>query len=173
MKAKSKDEVDWLRRETRERDENARQHGGEMLGRKHLAHCPSAVDGAVTKVADLADGVKVTITSSNKDAVKEIRERAKHQAEIGKKPDEKKVEHNGSGGGGGALGRCPVVFRGDTIVESKDVADGAELTAPIDAGKIASVKATVMTDVNPDRAPAVYTLVESATIRSLRDASTE
>ena len=52
-------------------------------------------------------------------------------------------------------------------------ADGDELPAPIDASKIASVKATVMTDVNPDRAPAVYTLVESATIRSLRDMSAE
>jgi len=50
---------------------------------------------------------------------------------------------------------------------------GAELSAPADAGKIASVKATVMTDVNPNRAPAVYTLQESATIRSLRDTSDE
>lgn len=48
-------------------------------------------------------------------------------------------------------------------------AQGQELVPPVDVGKIASVSITVLTDVNPLRAPNVYTLVGSATIRNLHN----
>jgi prepilin-type N-terminal cleavage/methylation domain-containing protein len=50
---------------------------------------------------------------------------------------------------------------------------GIELTSPISLSRIASVKVVVMTDVNPNRAPQVYVLTGSATLRNLRDPSTE
>lgn len=50
---------------------------------------------------------------------------------------------------------------------------GAELTPPINISKIASVTITVMTDVDPNRAPLTYTLVGAATLRNLRNPATE
>jgi prepilin-type N-terminal cleavage/methylation domain-containing protein len=44
---------------------------------------------------------------------------------------------------------------------------GAELTAPADVSKVASVSAVVGVDVDPRRAPLTYTLIGTATIRSL------
>ncbi|MHB8860444.1 MAG: type IV pilus modification PilV family protein [Minisyncoccota bacterium] len=46
-------------------------------------------------------------------------------------------------------------------------ANGAELTAPVDISKIKSVHIYALTDVNPYRAPAVYSLVGEATLRNL------
>jgi len=50
---------------------------------------------------------------------------------------------------------------------------GAELTLPINLAKIASVRATVLTDVNPNRAPNVYTLTGSATLRNIHNLNTQ
>ena len=126
VKAKDKAEVDWLRRETRERDKEAKMPAAEGAGTKRMAHCPSAVPGAKTAVKDSKEGVIVTVTGSG-DAVKDIRERAKHAAEISKLPEPPKPEHNSEGKGGGGLGRCPVVVEGDTTVEAKDIENGSEI----------------------------------------------
>ena len=126
VKAKDKTEVDWLRRETRERDKAAKSPAAEGAGTHRMAHCPSAVPGAKTAVKDSKDGVIVTVTGTG-DAVKDIRERAKHAAEISKLPEPPKPEHNSEGKGGGGLGRCPVVVEGDTTVEAKDVENGSEI----------------------------------------------
>lgn len=45
--------------------------------------------------------------------------------------------------------------------------NGAELPAPINTSKIRSVHIDALTDVNPYRAPAVYSLVGEATLRNL------
>ncbi len=45
--------------------------------------------------------------------------------------------------------------------------NGAELPAPVNIAKIRSVHIHVLTDVNPLRAPAVYSLVGEATLRNL------
>lgn len=127
VKAKDKAEVDWLRRETRERDKEAKMPAAEGAGTKRMAHCPSAVPGAKTAVKDSKEGVIVTVTGTG-DAVKDIRERAKHAAEISKLPEPPKPEHNSEGKGGGGLGRCPVVVEGDTTVEAKDIENGSEIT---------------------------------------------
>lgn len=48
-------------------------------------------------------------------------------------------------------------------------ADGNELSDPINVSEIASVQTTVLTDVNPERAPNVYTLSGSATLRNIHN----
>lgn len=45
---------------------------------------------------------------------------------------------------------------------------GAELTDPVNVALITSITALVMTDVNPNRAPLVYSLPGSATLRNVR-----
>jgi type II secretory pathway pseudopilin PulG len=50
-------------------------------------------------------------------------------------------------------------------------ASGTELAAPVDIADIASVEATVVVDVNVNRAPVAFTLSGEATIRNLRDES--
>ncbi len=50
-------------------------------------------------------------------------------------------------------------------------ANGNQLAYPINLAQVASVQITVLTDVNPTRAPNVYTLTGSATLRNLRAAN--
>ncbi|MEA2746290.1 MAG: hypothetical protein QOI41_433 [Myxococcales bacterium] len=128
--ANNKTEVDWLRRETRERDKDAAMAGSAGAGIHKMAHCPSAVEGAKTTVKDSKEGVVVTVTAppGAADKVKDIRDRAKHTADVAKMGEPPKVEHNSEGKGGGGLGRCPIVVEGDTTVDVKDVDNGSEIT---------------------------------------------
>lgn len=126
VKAKDKAEVDWVRRETKERDKEAKAAGAEGAGAQRMAHCPSAVEGAKTTVKDTKEGVLVTVTGPA-DKVAEIRSRAKHVADVAKKPEPSKPEHTGGGTGGGGLGRCPIVVEGDTTVDVKEVDGGVEV----------------------------------------------
>lgn len=127
VKANDKTEIDYLRRETRDRDKEAKAPGGAEAGKHKMAHCPNAVEGAKTTVKDTKEGVVITVTGTG-DGVKEIRDRAKHTAEVSKLTEAPKVEHNSEGKGGGGLGHCPVVVEGDTTVEAKDVEGGSEIT---------------------------------------------
>lgn len=52
-------------------------------------------------------------------------------------------------------------------------AAGAALIAPVNVASIASVQITVYTDVNPTRAPAVYMLSGSATLRNVHNMNTQ
>jgi prepilin-type N-terminal cleavage/methylation domain-containing protein len=52
-------------------------------------------------------------------------------------------------------------------------ATGAALSSTPTTSDIKSVGITVLTDVNPQRAPAIYTLTGQATLRNLRDPDTE
>lgn len=126
VKAVDKTEVDWVRRETRERDKEAKSTSAEGAGTQRMAHCPSAVTGAKTTVKDTKEGVLVTVTGP-KEALTDIRDRAKHAVEVAKKGDTAKPEHSGSGTGGGGLGRCPIVVEGDTTVAVKEIAEGVEV----------------------------------------------
>jgi len=127
VKANDKTEIDWVRRETRDRDKEAKMPAAEGAGAHKMAHCPSAVEGAKTAVKDSKEGVIVTVTGTG-DKVKEIRDRAKHASEVSKMSEPPKVEHNAEGKGGGGLGRCPVIVEGDTTVDAKDVENGSEIT---------------------------------------------
>ena len=52
-------------------------------------------------------------------------------------------------------------------------ATGAQLSTPVNIASVASVKVTVYTDVNPNRAPTVYMLSGNATLRNIRNANTQ
>jgi TusA-related sulfurtransferase len=126
VKPKDAAEVDWVRREARERQAELGQPGGKDAGGGKMVHCPSAVPGAATAVKDTKDAVLVTVTARDEAAVTDIRARTRHIVDSAKK-DPKDVKHDGQGDGGGALGRCPVVLK-DTTVTAKDVPGGSELT---------------------------------------------
>lgn len=52
-------------------------------------------------------------------------------------------------------------------------ADGGALPPPVNIASVASVQITVYTDVNPNRAPAIYMLSGSATLRNVHNMSTQ
>lgn len=126
VKPKDAKELDWLRREARERLAEIGDPNAKDAGQGKMAHCPSAVDGATTTVKDLKDGVEINVVAKSEDGTKAIRERAKLVVAAAK-VDPKKVVHQGDGSGGGGFGRCPVVLK-ETKVEAKDVAGGVLFT---------------------------------------------
>lgn len=126
VKVKNPAEVDWLRRESRERAQEIGQPGAREAGQGKMAHCPSSVEGAATEIKTTKEAVVVTIKGKDEAGTKEIRERAKFLVEASKK-DPNDVVHKGDGSGGGGFGRCPVVLK-DTTVEAKDVDGGTEVT---------------------------------------------
>jgi YHS domain-containing protein len=53
-----------------------------------MSNCPFCVKGAVVKVVNTGDGVQISVTSGNKDTIKEIQEKsAKFTASCAAKPD--------------------------------------------------------------------------------------
>lgn len=104
----------------------AKEQGNPTVGGGHMQHCPTAVEGAETKVADTKDGVEITVTSTDKAKADEIRKRAAHVLTAEKK-NPAAVEHTGDGHGGGGLGRCEVVLM-NTTVTSADVEGGVKMT---------------------------------------------
>lgn len=121
---KDPQEVDWLRRETRDREEDL-EAAGSPAGAGKMAHCPSAIMGVTTTVKPTKDGVSVTVTAKDDPTVKSIRERVSHLLEIAKTPDAGPT-HTGEGGGHGSIGRCPIVLK-DTTLASKDVPGGSQV----------------------------------------------
>jgi hypothetical protein len=126
VKPKNAAELDWLRRESRERLKEIGEPGGKEAGQGKMAHCPSAIENTTTAVKATKDAVVVTVTGKDDAAAKEIRERAKFLVEASKK-DPTGVSHKGDGSGGGGFGRCPVILK-DTAVTAKDVPNGSEFT---------------------------------------------
>lgn len=94
--------------------------------RGKMSHCPSAAEGAKTEIKDVDKGVEITIKAADADKTKDIRDRAKTIAERAK-GEAGKPQHSGQGGGGGAMGRCPVVI-GDTELKVEEIDGGAKLT---------------------------------------------
>jgi hypothetical protein len=92
-----------------------------------MRNCPTAVEGASTKMKKTKDGVELTVTGGDKSAEEAIRARAQHLADVSGKPTT--GEHSGTGTGGGGEGRaqCAVIMK-DTAVTSKDVKGGAKIT---------------------------------------------
>lgn len=62
----------------------------------------------------------------------------------------------------------PNIRNGTTSLFQYFDAGGAELLPPVHTASVASVRITVLADVNPDRAPNVYTFFGSATLRNVR-----
>jgi TusA-related sulfurtransferase len=136
--SKDPQEVDWLRRETRDREEDL-EAAGSPAGAGKMAHCPSAILGAVTSLKNTPSGVSVTVVASpvTDELVKSIRERSQHLAEVaGDAGPAVEPPHTGEGGGHGSIGRCPIVVT-NTTLKVKDIAGGAQI----------DVKANVPADV--------------------------
>ena len=62
--AKDATEVDWLRRETRDREEDLKL-AGSPAGTGKMAHCPSAIAGVSTTLKNTKDGVSVILTATD------------------------------------------------------------------------------------------------------------
>jgi TusA-related sulfurtransferase len=125
--AKNADEVDWLRRETRDRQQDL-QEAASPAGAGKMSHCPSAAEGATTTIKNTPDGVSIAVTASAADVTGDIRLRAKHLAEIADEDAGAAAipTHTGEGGGGGSVGRCPVVIK-DTTIKVKDIQGGSQI----------------------------------------------
>ncbi len=129
-------EVDWLRREVRERQTKLAEPGASAQGQRKMANCPSAVDGASTAISEKAGDVVVTVTAKGNEAVSDVRARARKLVDAAKAGDSDKHDGNGAGAG---TGRCPVVLEGTTIAV-KDVDGGAEIAIkPVKGGDLAKV----------------------------------
>ncbi len=132
-------QVDWLRRETRQRSSELGAPGSAGAGVNKMAHCPSAVEGATTQIKDGKGAFDVIVTAKTGDAVSEIRSRARHLVDAAKN-DAATLAHTGDGTGGGGQGRCPVVME-DTAVTQKDIDGGVDLTVkPAKATDLASIR---------------------------------
>jgi len=119
-------ELDWLRRETRDRNAELQAPNAAGAGGGKMLHCPSAADGANTLIADIAGGVNVTVTGKSDAQTSDIRDRVKHLIQAAADPAPTGT-HDGNGNGGGGLGRCPVVVV-DTLVTAKDVTGGSQIS---------------------------------------------
>ncbi len=137
-----KGELDWLRRETRERYADLSEAEGAVdagAGGGKMGHCPNAVEGAATKLTDTKDGLDIIVTAKGDSRVQQIRDRARHLAKVALE-DAGAPEHNGGGNGGGNLGRCPVIVQ-DTVVDVKDIEGGSKISVKAStAGKSAEMR---------------------------------
>ena len=105
-----------------------------MTGKRELGmeHCPSAVPGARTRVADTDGGVVVTVTAPGDPlAAAEIRRRVQFQLQIVDQPERSAIEHTGLGTGSGRYGYCPGMIE-HTSLDARWRSDGAVLTVRAD-----------------------------------------
>src|SRR5215468_7328272 len=102
------------------------------MGPNHMIHCPNAVEGAKTAIKNTKDGVEITVTAKDQNAVQDIRKRAAHLADVAAKPETGK--DTGGGDFGGGKGHCPVVMK-DTAVTAADVKNGSKITVKMEKGK--------------------------------------
>jgi hypothetical protein len=103
-----------------------------------MIHCPNAVEGAKTSIKNTKDGVEMTVTAKDENAVQEIRKRAAHLVGVAAKPETGK--DTGGGDFGGGKGHCPVVMK-DTAVTAADVKGGSKINLKVEKGKGGDVKA--------------------------------
>ena len=101
----------------------------EMTGQKEhaMANCPSATKGATTTVANIPDGVQLTVTAPGTVEQQEIRRRAQKQLAVGLSEQRGAIEHTGEGTGSGKFGYCPGMIQ-DTVVSVDELPDGARIT---------------------------------------------
>jgi TusA-related sulfurtransferase len=140
--AKDPQEVDWLRRETRDRQEDL-EAAGSPAGTGKMSHCPSALAGVTTTLKNTKDGVTVTVVGKDDPTTKSIRERVQHLVEVSKNPEAGPAvaSHTGEGGGGGTIGRCPIVLK-DTALLAKDIPGGSSVDVKAKvAGEVTKLQA--------------------------------
>ena len=120
-----------------------------------MMHCPSAVEGATTRVETGKESVVVTVTTKEPAKAAEIQKRAKHLASLTAPTAAPEVKHSGQGTGGGALGKCPVVMR-DVTLKVEELKDGAKVTVTpknpatlSELGKISKDRADALAAARP------------------------
>lgn len=89
-----------------------------------MMNCPSAVEGAQTRVVRTPAGVDVFVTAAEPEAEREIRKLAEYHARMDRFTDW--PEHSGFHGGPGTLGHCPIIHDRTRITHSL-IAGGAAL----------------------------------------------
>jgi hypothetical protein len=101
----------------------------DMTGKRELQmmQCPSAAPGAATRVRSRARGVELVVTAAGGWQRREIRRRARHQAEVATKRSRGHEEHTGEGTGSGRFGYCPGMLDGTTLAVV-DTRDGVRIT---------------------------------------------
>ena len=105
---------------------------------ERMRHCPLALDGATTRVEDIAGGVRFTVTVPEA-TLAEVRRRAHHIVDFAaRKTREGHSEFDGKGGG--RMKNCPVVTD-DVTIKAADVAGGAQLDVTTDAARIDQLRA--------------------------------
>jgi hypothetical protein len=123
VKAKAPGDVEWVRRETRERSEDL---ANKDAAPQRLAHCPSAVKDTDTVITSTQGTVVVTVASRDEATIKQIRERAKYIADLVAK-DPKEVKRTGDLKPGESVGRCPLILN-DVTFTSEEVPLGVKMT---------------------------------------------
>lgn len=106
--------------------------GPNMSGKveRGMANCPSAVPGAVTKIALTADGVDVTVTAPDPQAQRKIVTLADFHART---PGSLAPwPHSGLRSGGSHIGHCPILHEHTTITAAA-VPGGVRLQLRADA----------------------------------------
>ena len=91
----------------------------------YMLNCPTAATGAKTALKDIPDGIELTITGTNEDGTRDIRDRVKKLIDTAK--SQAAGQHNHGGGGRGRSGHCTVITH-NTAVESLDVPGGAKVS---------------------------------------------
>lgn len=103
-----------------------------------MRHCPLALDGAATALADIDGGVRFTIQVPEA-SVAEVRRRAHHLVDFAAKRT-----HEGHGEfdakGGGHMKNCPVVTD-DVTIRATDVERGAQLDVIAAPGQVGQLRA--------------------------------
>jgi hypothetical protein len=89
-----------------------------------IASCPSATQGATTTVANIPDGVQLTVTAPETVDQQEIRRRAQKQLAKGLSEPRAALDRRT---GRGKLGYCPAMIP-DTVVRVDELPDGARIT---------------------------------------------
>ena len=116
--AKDPSEVDWLRRETRDRQEDLEAAASPAGAGKQRTGPERGSREATTTVKSTKYGVSVIVTATAEVASKAIRERAAHLVEVAKTPDDSGTTATHTGEGGvECVGRqrCPA-HRSDTSI---------------------------------------------------------
>jgi hypothetical protein len=103
--------------------------GSDAMMAHHAGNCPSTVLGATTKAEVKGKDVIVTITATDKDAVKAIQTRTdalvKQIAAPGHEPG---TAHDQKGTHGGTMGLCPVHVPDGGTAKAKHEKDGVAVT---------------------------------------------
>lgn len=103
-----------------------------------MRHCPLALDGAASKLEDIAAGVRFTVKVPEP-SVAEARSRAHHLVDFAAKRT-RKGHGEFDGKGGGHMKNCPVVTDGVTI-EVADIDGGARLDVTTEADHVGELQA--------------------------------